>query len=285
MLRQIGFELYKMSRRPRTYLGFAAFALINFFALLGVKYGGVGQMAAEQARNSGFDVVGSFATAEMMAWVVIASFASVPILTMFLPFFISLVFGEMIAGESGEGTLRAMLARPVSRIRLISAEFAACVVYAIVLLAFIGLSAFLMGWIAFGRGGFISMGTFEQPMITYFKGSEALWRLALAYGLTAVGMTALGMIAFFISTWLNNALGAIGGAVMLLFAMFIVGEIQYFESVKPYLISTNLLVGQKAFLPDIPWGEIGVSIGYLGVYISGLFAASWLIFRRKDILT
>lgn len=285
MLRQIGFELYKISRRPRTYLGFLTFALINFFVLLGVKYGEVGHRAAVQARESGFEVVGDLATAEMMSWVVVASFAAVPILTIFLPFFISLVSGEMVAGESSEGTLRTMLARPVSRLRFLTAEFGACLIYTAALVGFIGLSAYVMGWIAFGRGGFISMGTFEQPMITYFRSSEALWRLALAYGLTAFAMAAFGTIPFFISTWLNNSMGAIGGAVMLLFAMFILGEIPYFDAVKPYLISTNLLVGQKAFLAEVPWQEVRTSVSYLGLYMAGMFAASWMVFRRKDILT
>lgn len=285
MLRQIGFELFKMSRRPRTYLGFAAFLVINFLVLLGVKYGDIGQMAANQAVGFGSELVGRTATAEMMAWVTIASFASVPILTMFMPFFVSLIFGEIVSGESADGTLRTVLARPVRRGSLFAAKFIACMIYAAGLLGFVGLSAYVMGWIAFGRGGFISMGTFEQPMITYYNSSEALHRLALAYGLTAAAMAAFGMIAFFISTWLNNSMGAIGGAVMLLFAMFIVGEIPYFAPAKNYLISTHLLVGQKAFVDPIPWREIWTSLSYLGAYLAALFAASILIFWRKDILT
>ncbi|MCL5105211.1 MAG: ABC transporter permease [Armatimonadetes bacterium] len=284
MARQIRFELFKIAKRPRSYLGFAAFALINFFTLLGVKYGGIGHMAASQASGRGFEVIGSPVNAELMAWTAIGSPMAIPILSMFLPFFIALVFGEIFAGESAEGTLRTLLTRPITRSSLLTAKFAASVIYAFALVGFVGVSAYIMGSIAFGRGGLMTVGKFDDPMIAYYPQGQALIRLALAYMLTGIGMTALGMIAFFISTWLNNSLGAIGGAVMLLFAMFIVGEIPYFHSIKDYLLSTNLLVGQNAFLDPIPWNEIRASVVYLGVYIAVLFSASMLTFRGKDIL-
>ena len=106
----------------------------------------------------------------------------------------------------------------------------------------------------------------------------------MAYLLTFVGMATVGMVAFFIAMWLNNSLGAVGGAVMLLFTMLIIGEIGYFKPIKEYLFSSHLLVGGKAFLDPIPWSEIGSALICLGVYIVVLSSASMLIFRRKDIL-
>jgi len=284
MIRQIGFELYKMSRRPRTYLGFAAFVLINFFVMIGLKYGHLEMVGTHGAMRTGFGVVGSPVNAEFMSWLVLASPLAGPILIMFMPFFICLVFGEIFAGEVGDGTLRTVLCRPVRRSSFFAAKFMASLIYALCLVGFLGASAYVMGWAFFGRGGLLVGGTFENPMIAWYAHRPALWRLALGYALMGTGAVTVGMIAFFISNWLHNSLGAIGGAIMLLFTMLIIGEIPYFKPIKDYLFSTHLLMGQKAFWDPIPWKEIAFSIKCLGVYVAALFFVSLAIFRRKDVL-
>jgi len=42
MIRQIGFELFKMSRRPRSYVGFGAFLVIVILMLIGANTAGTG---------------------------------------------------------------------------------------------------------------------------------------------------------------------------------------------------------------------------------------------------
>jgi len=285
MLRQISFELYKMARRPRSYIGFAAFALITFCTMLGLKYGHFSDMSGYQASQQGFGMVGDPSNGAFLSWMVVASPLSVPILTMFMPFFVCLVFGEVVAGESTDGTLRTVLARPIRRSSVFTAKVAASLIYALALVYSLGIAGYVFGTAAFGRGGLLATGTFKSPMLVWFSEGAGLARLALGYGLTFVAVVAVGMIAFLISTWLNNALGAIGGAVGLLFTMLIIGEIPYFKPIADYLFSTHLFVGQKAFLDPIPWREIGGSLACLGTYIIVCFTASLLIFQRKDILT
>lgn len=285
MLRQVRFELYKMARRPRSYIGFAAFALITFFTMLGLKYGHFTDMSGFQVSRQGFSMVGDVANGEMLSWMVVASPLSVPVLTMFMPFFVCLVFGEVVAGESADATLRTLLARPIRRTSVFTAKVVASLIYALALVYSLGISGYLLGIAALGRGGLLATGTFRSPMLVWFSEGEGLVRLALGYGLTFAAVVTVGMVAFFISTWLNNALGAIGGAIGLLFTMLIVGEIPYFKPVAEYLFSTHLFVGQKAFLRPIPWPEIWHSLACLGAYSVVSFVASMVIFRRKDILT
>ena len=284
MIRQIGFELYKMSRRPRTYLGFAAFALINMFVMIGLRYGHLEMIGTHGAQRTGFGVVGSPVNAEFVAWLVVASPLAGMILIMFMPFFICLVFGEIVGGEVADGTLRTVLARPIRRTTFFASKFAASIIYALSLAMFLGASAYLIGLAFFGHGGLMVGGTFENPMVAWYPEGSALARLGLSYLLMCAGAVTVGMIAFFISNWLHNSLGAIGGAIMLLFTALIVGEIPYFKPIKDYLFSTHLLMGQKAFWDPIPWREIAFSLKCLGVYVAALFAVSLAIFRRKDVL-
>lgn len=285
VIRQTGFELFKMSRRPRSYTGFAAFLVANVLALLGAKYGGLAGVMAAHASGGMLEMVGSPLDAEFMAWLVVGSPLSGPILIMWLPFFVSLVLGETFAGEHTEGTLRTLLTRPVSRGSVFAAKLASSAVYASALVAFLGLSAYAIGAAVFGTGGLLSTGTLMNPMLGWFARGEALARLALAYGLTLVVVFTVGMVAFFISIWLANPLGAIAGGIMLQFATFVMSEIGYFRPAKPYLFGAHMMVGQQAFLDPIPWKTICSALACLGVYIIVLLVASAVIFRRKDILS
>lgn len=284
MLRQIGFELFKMSRRPRTYLGYSGFLLINVCVMLGLRYGHLEMIGTHGAADTGFGIVGSPANAEFMSWMVLASPLAGPILIMFMPFFVCLVFGEIFGGEVADGTLRTVLSRPIGRTSFFAAKFSAGLVYALSLALFLGISAYLIGLVFFGRGGLMVGSTFEHPMLAWYSEGAGLARLGLGYLLMCAGAVTVGMIAFFISNWLHNSLGAIGGAIMLLFTALIVGEIPYFKPIKDYLFSTHLLMGQKAFMDPIPWREIAFSLKCLGVYVGSLFIVSLAIFRRKDVL-
>lgn len=284
MLRNTRFELFKMFRKPRTYIGYAACLLINICVTLGLKYGHMEEISTHAMARTSFGIVGSPVNAEFMAWMVTGSSIASVIMLMGLPFHVCIVSGEIFAGEVAEGTLRAVLVRPISRGSIFAAKFLATVIYAITLPFFLCTSAFLIGLIFFGHGGLMATGTLEHPMLTWYPEGAAIWRLAFACLLMWAATTTVGMIALFISGWLNNSLGALGAATMVLFAMMIIGKIPWFEPIKNCLFSTHLFVGQKAFANPIPWPEIWVALRCFGVYSLGLFLASLLVFRRKDVL-
>ena len=126
-------------------------------------------------------MVGTPVNAEFLSWLVVGSpFASMILLT-FMPFFICLVFGEIFGGEVAEGTLRTVLTRPIRRTSFFTSKFIACLIYAISLVFFLGLSAFLIGLVFFGRGGLLSTGTFEHPMLAWY--SEGSWAWQAGTGL------------------------------------------------------------------------------------------------------
>ena len=207
------------------------------------------------------------ATAEFMAWLVVASsVVAVPLLTMFMPFFVSLVFGEIFAGESSDGTLRTVFTRPIPRTDFFIAKLAASLIYAFALVFSLGVVAYLIGLLAFGTGGLLTMTWHrgEMPSVVWYSEGQALARLGLCYLLTTVSMITVGMIAFFIGVWLNNALGAIGASIMLLFAAFIIGNIEWFAPIKPYLFTSHLSLGQQVFQTPIPWKDITTSLEVLG---------------------
>lgn len=281
-MRQIGFELFKLSRRPRSYLGFAAFLVIGAMMVMAARHGGLSDPAAAGVGGGALETSGSILNAEFIAWTMIGSRMASGMLGFWLPLFAALVLGDIFAGEHTDGTIRALLARPVTRLSVFWAKFTASLVYTIALVGFMVASAYALGAILFGTGGLLTFGGMGK--VVWYSHSEALVRIALSCGLTATVVLAVGMLALFLSVLVGNSLGAIGGAIMLFFATMIMSVIPYFEHVKPYLIGGQIDVGQRAFMDPIPWQDIGASMLCVGGYIVLLLLGSLLVFRRKDVL-
>jgi ABC-2 type transport system permease protein len=286
MFRLLWFELYKMYNRPRSYVGFFGFLLVCFFTVLGMRYGGAeGFFSGSEfgSQMGAGEVVGSPLNAEFVAWALVGSPFAVMIITVMLPIFVCLVFGEIYAGENGDGTIRAVFASPVTRTRVFFSKLIASVLYCLTLLAFLAVTAYLMGWAAFGRGGLMALAGFEEPMLAWYSQPEAISRLLFGYALTIAPALTVGSISYFISIWLGNAIGAMGSAIMLLIVMGVVGVIPYFSEVKPYFFSSYMFLGVRAFIDPIPWPEIRQGLTVLGVYTVVCLGASLVILRRKDI--
>ncbi len=283
MFRLLRFELYKMYNRPRSYVGFFGFLLVSFFTVLGARATGVEGILHNAPMGSEMGLVGTPLNAGFIAWLMIGSPFAIMIITIMLPIFVCLIFGEIHAGENSDGTLRAMLAGPVTRSQVFFSKLVASILYTIVLLLFLGGTAYLLGWGAFGRGGLLVVGSFEDPMMAWYSEREGMWRLLLGYALALAPALTIGSIAYFISIWLGNAIGAMGGAIMLLIVMGIIGAMQFCEAVKPYFFSSYMFIGMRGFYDPIPWRELGLGLGVLGAYTLLSLGASLVILRRKDI--
>lgn len=283
MFRLLGFELYKMYNRPRSYVAFFGFLLICFFVVLAARYSGFDAIIEHSSMAEG--LVGTPLNAAFMAWSMLGSPFAIMSITMMLPIFVCLIFGEIHAGENADGTLRAMLAGPVTRGQVFTSKIVASLLYTVALVAFLGGIAYVLGWAAFGRGGLLALGTFEDPMIAWYSEGEATGKLVLGYALTVAPAITVGSIAYFISICFGNAIGAIGGAIMLMIVMGIVGvlPLPFAEAARPYFFSSYLLIGRQAFLDPINWKEIAQGLAVLGGYTVLSLGASLVVLRRKDI--
>ena len=275
-MKLIGLELFKMSRRLRTYLGFAALGAIVAAMLVGLKYGPppVERLTASMGRD--FEMVGSFINGGFAAWLVLQA-----TVVSFMPLFACLVPGDLVSGESSDGTLRMLLARSVNRGPVLAAKYAASAIYVAALMVFLGLAAYGFGVLVFGHGGLLVV----DNGFASFPEREGLMRLAGSYGLASVSMLTIATIAFFLSTLVSNSTGAIIGAMAVTFVSAALGGIDYFKPIWPYLFTTHTDVWKTAFAtPHVDWSGMGLSLRYHGANIAVFLAASAIAFRRKDVL-
>lgn len=197
----------------------------------------------------------------------------------FLPLLVSMIAGGLIAGEAQRGTLRTLLTRPVHRWAVVAAKALAGFVHAGTLVLFLGTFSLLLGYIVFKRGDIIAVG----DGLTVLAEGDALQRLAIAYGLTALTMCAVAAIALFCSCVFVNPLTAAGVTVGFLIVSVALQVIPYFEWLSPYLLTTHFHAYREAFKRTIDWAAVGTDLWYVGAYAGASLAGTLAVFVRKDM--
>ena len=124
MFSLIRIELYKIFSRIRTYIGFIAIGLL--VPLIQVALFIDGETYIEfslQNLKEAFDFQGNLLNGYLACYIILAT------LYVHIPFLITLVTGDLLAGEAAGGTFRVLLTRPVSRTKLLFAKFISGLIY------------------------------------------------------------------------------------------------------------------------------------------------------------
>jgi ABC-2 type transport system permease protein len=200
-----------------------------------------------------------------------------------IPFLITLVAGDLLAGEATAGTFRLLLTRPVSRTRVLMLKYLATLIYTTTLIVFLAVLSLGLGTALFGTGDVVVMGR----TIGLIPGSAALGRFVLGFALATVSMWTVASLSFLFSSLVENAIGPIVGTMGVIIVCYIVSNIpvDLFGAIKPYLFTTYLNVWQKALEVRIPWAEVRDHVLILTGFNVGFLLLTWYLFVRKDILS
>ncbi|MGA9407172.1 MAG: ABC transporter permease [Bacteroidota bacterium] len=279
MFNLIYYELFKTYAKWRTYIGFIVVAVIIPLVMWAMKVEG-GRFIQYQMRTlqNDFFVTGNLFNGWIIAQLIMNS------LWVHVPFLISLVAGDQLAGEATAGTFRLILIRPVSRTRILNSKYITTLLYTASLVFSIALLSVGFGLLIFGSGDLLAI---DRDTLTILPEAELWTRFALAYGLAIVSMCVVASLAFLFSSFVENAIGPIIATMAVVVALLIISNlpVESFEPVKPYLFTTYQNVWQQAFKNPIDWGTIGKSCAVLGAYIVGLWLITLFVFKRKDILS
>jgi ABC-2 type transport system permease protein len=284
-------ELFKIFRKPRTYIAFGAVAAIVWLIQLGFYVDGETYVQfGMQALSETFEVQGRILNGYLMAYIILQT------LLVHVPLLIALVSGDMVSGEAGMGTLRLLASRPVSRTRLLLGKFLASSVYTVALLVWMALWTLFFSLWLFGADDLVIM---KSEVVTQILQSDVMWRYAAAFGFATIAMVTVSSLAFLLSLFAENSIGPIIATMSIVIVCTILNSLglPLFDAVKPWLFTTHML-GWKGFfdvqVSDANEQLVGSvenlpavlrSAGILVLHIIGFLAVSVVVFRRKDILS
>jgi len=293
MISLIQLELFKIFRRPRTYLAFAVIALIILLIQIALKFGGkeyVGLMMSGMG-----DSFESIPTSDILNGYMVC-FIILNLLLIHVPILVALVSGDAIAGEANMGTLRLLVSKPVSRTKLLAVKFAASSIYTLLLLIWVAVLALFLSMLLFGTNWLAVARELEFNVI---EANDVLWRYFAAFGFALISLICVSSLAFMMSVFSDNAIGPIVATVCVIIVFTILTQMQipfYDETIKPYLFTTHMLGWKGFFYVQATDGEtirgsiqnisaiIKSAIILIAYTVGFLLIAVWY-FRRKNILS
>jgi ABC-2 type transport system permease protein len=286
-------ELFKIFKRPRTFIAFGAITIIVLLIQLALKVNGkdlVELYTDSQAET--FEIPYD----KMMN----GYFVCVMVLHMILihvPLLVALIAGDMISGEASLGTLRLIAGKPVTRTELVLAKFSASAVYVGLLLLWMALFALLGSIILFGRGDLVVFKEMNWHQMNYY---DVLWRFFAAFIFAALALTTIAAMAMMFSAFSENSLGPIVATVCVVIVFTIIQQLKvplFEQTVNPWSFTTHML-GWKGFFYVEKTADGTTIDGSIenpkALMRSGLILLGYIVlflmitiryFKRKDILS
>lgn len=292
-IRLLQIELFKVFRRPRTYIAFGAVAVIVLLVQLALKVNGKDFIQLyTDSQSDTFEI-----PYEKMSNGYFVCVAVLHMILIHVPLLVALIAGDMISGEAGLGTLRLIAGKPVSRTELVLSKFTASAIYVILLLVWMALFALLGSILLFGRGDLV---VFRETDMHLMNGYDVLWRFFAAFVFAALALTTIAAMALMFSAFSENSLGPIVATVCVVIVFTIIQQLKvplFEQTINPWSFTTHML-GWKGFFYVEKTAE-GVTIdgsvenpgallrsglillGYIAVFL----LATIRYFKHKDILS
>jgi ABC-2 type transport system permease protein len=198
-------------------------------------------------------------------------------LPFFLPLVIGVVAGDSIAGEAGTGTLRYLLAVPVTRSRLLAVKalgLASYTALAVLVVAFVGL---LTGAVLFGLHEVTLLSGVTVTL------ADGLLRTAGVVGFVVIALVALAAGGLFVSTLTENALAAMAATVGIAVFSALLDAVPQLHPIAGVLLTHHWL-GFGELLRTAPDGAALVAWSLLHLaYVAVFLSLAWARLQTKDI--
>jgi ABC-2 type transport system permease protein len=260
-------ELRKLISQKRTYLGLALVIVLPLFFV-------IFQNVHQRHDRGGDNIFAAQITQSGLATpVLMLLFLSV----FMLPLAATLVAGDIVAAEDGNGTLKTILTRSVDRGQVFAAKALAAITYATIavfLSAAVATAAGILSW------GFQPVRTFSGTIVS---APEALLLVFASNAIYLIPLLTVAAIGVLLSTATRNSAAAVVGTIGLVILLFIVAQIPGLEGVRPYLLTQQFENWHGLLRTPTDWAPIIHSAWVCALYAVPALFAAYLIFLRRDV--
>ena len=206
---------------------------------------------------------------------------------MFIIIFVVMIAGSIVAEEFSKGTIKMLLIRPYSRLKIIAAKYISCLLMLLFINAIIILTQFLLG------GIFLGFDSYNIPAIVYNFATESLIEMSAVKYIATQFVAYLPMflilltLSFTVSTLFTSTALSVTISLLTMFFSSIINAliIQYkikVLSIFPTMcwdISSFLYGGTHAF----EYTSFGLCLGMSVLYIIIMLLIIGIVFKKKNI--
>lgn len=190
---------------------------------------------------------------------------------------VALFCGDTVASEASWASLRYLLAQPVPRGRLLRQKLIVALALSAAANLLLPLWSLLIGGLFFGWA------PARSPVGGTFNTGESLLRLAIVVAYVCGQMLVVATLAFLLSVSVDNPLGAVGGAVMLVVVSNILDQIAALDPYRHFLPTHWNYSWVDTLSAPIRYDDMLRGTGTTLVYAAVFTAVAWLRFDRKDV--
>jgi ABC-2 type transport system permease protein len=272
---QLKNELWKLFGKKRTYIGFGAFVLAQTVMLCAFKFTRWQSDMERMLAGNGY-LAEEFISALTVAVVMI-----MPQIILLMPLYVALVGGDLVAKESEDGTLRMILARPISRVRLLFVKWVAGVIFAAILVTVLGLTALGLARLFFPwQGLFVFV---PGQAFSVLSASEGFIRYLGAHVFLVVNASTVLSIAFMFSCFNMKPAAATILALSYLFVNLVMEGIPFFDRYDNWFITHHFRCWLLVFRDPFPVWQILQSQVLLLAGCATVFVIGSTAFHVRDI--
>jgi ABC-2 type transport system permease protein len=274
---QLRNELWKLFGKKRTYIGFLMFLLAQNVILLVFRFSSAAGGIERVLEGNGYLIE------PFLSRLTFATVTVFPIAYILLPLYVALVGGDLVAKEAEDGTLRMILARPVSRRRLLGLKWLAGALFSAVLIVALG----GLGW-AFAAVWFKPGGLFvfvPGELFSVFDAAEGGRRYAAAHLFMITKAVTVMSLAFMFSCFNVKPAAATILALSFVFINAILMNIPWFQDLQHWFLTYHLNIWQLLFAERVPWWRVGGSLSILAGFNLTFVVIGMAAFHVRDIKT
>jgi ABC-2 type transport system permease protein len=259
-------ELRKLISQKRTYLGLGLGALMPLIFVLSQQ--------VHQHHDRGENIFASQITQSGLATpVLMLLFESF----FLLPLIASLVAGDIVAAEDGNGTLKTILTRSVDRGQVFAAKAITAATYATVA---VFLSAAVATVAGVASWGFKSVTTYSGTVVSAPKGLLLVFAANACFLIPLMAVVSIGVL---LSTVTRNSAAAVVGTVGITLILAIVSQIPGLDGLRPYLLTEQYSAWHGLLRTPTDWAPIRHAAWVCALYALPALFAGYLVFLRRDV--
>jgi ABC-2 type transport system permease protein len=205
----------------------------------------------------------------------------IPQVMLLMPVYAALVGGDMVAKEAEDGTLRMILARPISRLRLLAMKYLAGIIFAASLVLVLGGTALVFARIWFP---WKSMFVFVPGTVfNALSADEGLKLYLCSHLMMAVNASVIVGLAFMFSCFNMKPAAATILALSYLFVNLVMEAIPFFDRYEDFFLPHHFRSWLLVYADPTPWAQIGESLCILLAFNVTTFLIGAAAFQVRDI--
>jgi len=275
-LLQLRNELWKLFAKKRTYIGLGMFLIAQNAVILLFRFTRATNAMKRTLEGNGYDVT------DYMSALTLSTLMVIIMAHTLLPLYVALMGGDFVAKEAEDGTLRMILSRPISRVRLIILKWLAGGVFSAGMVVSLGLFGWLFSAIWFPALGGMFVWVPGEVFSVYGFGAGAGHYAAAHLAMLAKAQTIM-TVALMFSCFNMKPAAATVLALSLLLITRILMEIPYFHDLKHWFLAYHLDVWHLFLLQPTPWPRIAESMSILAAVNVSLVVIGCTAFHLRDI--